>query len=299
MRVHAAAVLFASVLMFGPALAQQSPPADQPDPAAAEAAFLASLHPKSGAVPLPGGKAGLALSEDFHYLDPADTKKLLEEGWGNPPGSAANTLGMLLPANVSPFSEQGWGVVITYADDGHISDTDADEIDYSDLLKDMQEGAQQESEQREKQGYEPMRLVGWAETPHYDKTEKKIYWAKDLAIGDAEGHTLNYFIRVLGREGVLELNAVASMDQLAQVRTDMKQVVDMASFTEGNRYADFNASTDKVAAYGLAALVAGGVAAKTGLLAKLLALLLAGKKLVALALFGLVALFGKLFKRKE
>ena len=70
------------------------------------------------------------------------------------------------------------------------------------------------------------------------------------------------------------------------------------SFNDGKRYEDFNAGTDHVAEYGLAALVAGGVAKKVGLFATL-GLLLA--KFWKVALVGL-AVFGgglmKLFKRK-
>lgn len=304
MKSVATSILFASMLVAGAACAQEPATPDTapqdaahagPDPAE----LLGQLKPRTGTIALPGGVASLDVARDFLYLDPNDTQKLLEQGWGNPPGSGGGTLGMLLPADVSPFSEGGWGVVVTYVDDGHVSDSDADEIDYTDLLKDMQKSAEQESKAREKQGYDPMQLIGWAEPPHYDKGEHKIYWAKDLAIGKGDVHSLNYFVRVLGREGVLELNAVAGMSQLDQVRTDMKKVVGMASFTQGNRYADFNSSTDKVAAYGLAALVAGGIAAKTGLIAKLVALLIAGKKLIAVGLFALAGLLGKLFKRNK
>jgi len=163
----------------------------------------------------------------------------------------------------------------------------------------MQEAAQENNEQRVKQGYPAITLGGWAETPRYDAASHKIYWAKDLTFGDSAHHTLNYCIRVLGREGVLELNAVSTVDQLGQIRESMKQVVAAADFTAGNRYGDFNSGTDKLATYGLAALVAGGVAAKTGLFAKLFAVLLAAKKLVVLAFAGLAAFFGKLFKKKS
>lgn len=78
-------------------------------------------------------------------------------------------------------------------------------------------------------------------------------------------HSLNYNIRVRGREGVLILNAVAGMDQLATIKNEMKQVTAFTDFTSGNRYADFIESTDKVAEYGIAALIAGGAAAKLGL----------------------------------
>jgi uncharacterized membrane-anchored protein len=77
----------------------------------------------------------------------------------------------------------------------------------------------------------------------------------------------------------------------------MQTVTGFTEFNPGNRYADFDAKTDKVAEYGLAALVAGGVAAKLGFFGKLFALLLAFKKLiivgVAVAGTSLVKLFGR------
>jgi uncharacterized membrane-anchored protein len=280
-----------SFLSFA-AFAQESAPAED------SAAFLASLKPVTGAVVLPGSRAALNLPEGFHYLVPDDAQRLIEQGWGNPPGSGEGTLGMVLPAKVNPLGEAGWGVIITYVDDGHVADDDAASIDYGDLLKDMQASTDAANEERGKAGYESIKLSGWAEPPHYDAASKKIYWAKDLKFGENAEHTLNYCIRVLGREGVLELNAVAGMSQLESVKESMKQVVGFADFTQGNRYADFNAGTDKVAAYGLAALVAGGLAAKTGLFAKLLALLVAMKKFVIIALAAIGGLFAKLFKRK-
>ena len=54
----------------------------------------------------------------------------------------------------------------------------------------------------------------------------------------------------------------------------------MVEFNPGNRYADFNSGTDKVAEYGIAALILGGVAAKAGLLKAILAVLLAAKFVV-------------------
>jgi uncharacterized membrane-anchored protein len=272
--------------------------ADEPATQQSAADFMASLKPQSGVIELPGGAAKLHLSDDFRYLAPNDAQKLIEQGWGNPPGSAADTLGMLIPAAGNPLEQGGWGVVVTYTEDGHVADDDADKIDYTALLKQMQDEASKANAERSKKGFPTVSLVGWAEPPHYDASEHKIYWAKDLEFGDGGGHTLNYFIRVLGRKGVLELNAVSGMDQLARVKHDMQQVIGFADFSEGSRYTDFNASTDKVAAYGLAALVAGGIAAKAGLFAKLLVLLVAMKKFALLIVAAIAGFFGKLFKRK-
>jgi uncharacterized membrane-anchored protein len=261
------------------------------------AQFLQSLNFQQGKITLPGNIATLDLPANFRYLPPADASRLLTQGWGNPPGF--DTLGMIVPAAVSPLSDEGWGVVVTYEKDGHVKDDDADSVKYDELLKSMQDAIKENNEERKKQGYAAMSLVGWAETPHYDKASHKLYWAKELHTDGSNENGLNYNIRVLGREGVLVLNAVAGMSQIGQIRSEMKNVTAFTEFTDGNRYADFNNKTDKVAEYGIAALIAGGAAAKLGLFAKLFAVLLAFKKLVLLGLAGAGAGIAKLFGRKK
>jgi uncharacterized membrane-anchored protein len=275
-------------------------PALAAEPAAAAMtgqALLASLKFQQGDVTLPGNIATLKLPPSFRYLPPADAARLLVDGWGNPPG--ADTLGMIVPADVSPLSEQGWGVIVTYEKDGHVKDNDADSIKYDELLKDMQQSVLDSNSMRKEKGYPAMTLSGWAETPHYDKASHKLYWAKELKAEGSPQSSLNYNIRVLGREGVLVLNAVAGMDQIGQIRGEMKTVTAFTEFTEGNRYADFDAKTDKVAEYGLAALVAGGVAAKLGFFGKMFALLLAFKKLIFIGVAVAGASLFKLFGRNK
>ena len=164
----------------------------------------------------------------------------------------------------------------------------------------MQASVLENNAERKKQGYPGIHLMGWAEKPSYAKDTHKLYWAKDLMVDGGE-HSLNYNVRVLGREGVLNLNAIASMQQIEAIKKEMQQVTAFTEFTEGNRYTDFDSKTDKVAEYGLAALVAGGVASKLGLFGKLLALLLAFKKVLLLAVVGGGAAIVKFFtgKRKE
>jgi uncharacterized membrane-anchored protein len=285
-------LLLASLLCLLLGSAAAAPDAaDKQDPADQ---LVASLKPQQGKITLPDAIATLDLPPSFRYLAPEDTARLLE-GWGNPPG--AHTLGMIVPAGVNPMTSEGWGVVVTYDKDGHVKDDDADGIDYGKLLKEMQEGLAQANEERKKQGYPAMTLLGWAETPRYDKASHKLYWAKELQSEGSAHHGLNYNIRVLGREGVLVLNAVADISQLGQIKTEMQQVTAFTNFTEGNRYADFNGSTDKVAEYGIAALVAGGVAGKLGFFAKLFALLLAFKKLLIVGVAALGSAIWKFFKR--
>ncbi|MFI4979940.1 MAG: DUF2167 domain-containing protein [Nevskiales bacterium] len=258
--------------------------------------LLASLKPQHGTVKLPNDIATLQLSDDFYYLSPGDADHLITEGWGNPPGF--KTLGMILPQKINPLARNGWGVVVTYNDDGHVSDDDAAKIDYTELLQKMQKEDVEINEQRKKQGYAGLHLLGWAEPPHYDAATHKMYWAKELKADDADANTLNYSIRVLGRKGVLELNAVAAMSDLPTIKQELPKVLAFTNFSDGSKYTDFNASTDKVAAYGLAALVAGGIAAKAGLFAKLGLLLFAAKKFVIIGLVAAAGFFRKIFGGK-
>lgn len=108
---------------------------------------------------------------------------------------------------------------------------------------------------------------------------------------------LNYDIRILGRRGVLVLTAVSSMDQLPEIEKETPGILGMVDFNQGSRYADFDPKVDKVATYGIAALVAGGIAAKAGLFKLLLAGLLALKKFVIIAFVAVVAFFKRLFGR--
>lgn len=276
--------------------ADPAPPTPEQERQRAEQ-FMASLKPQHGSIKLPNDVATLQLSEDFYYLAPGDAERLLTEGWGNPPGS--KTLGMIIPQAVSPMSRSGWGVVITYLDDGHVSDDDANKIDYADLMKKMQAHDEDENQARKKDGYAGLHTVGWAEPPSYDAQAHKMYWALELKADGAEGDTLNYAIRVLGRKGVLVLNAVAGMSDLGMIKQQMPTVLAFTNFSDGNKYTDFNASTDKVAAYGLAALVAGGIAAKAGLFAKLGLLLLAAKKFIIIGLVAIAGFFRKLFSGRS
>lgn len=254
-----------------------------------EEQFLASLNFQKGKIVIGDNLATLDVPEQFVFLNGADAERVLVEAWGNPP-SEPLPLGMLLPAGVSPFAGESWAVTVEYEESGYVSDEDAADIDYDEMLKGMQEQTVEDNQWRRENDYESVELIGWAAKPHYDAAGKKLYWAKELKFGEAEANTLNYNIRVLGRKGVLILNFIANMDQLAAIEQNLPSVLAMTEFNGGSRYADFDPDLDKVAAYGLGALIAGKVAAKAGLLA---AALLLFKKFW----FVLLAVGGWLFSR--
>jgi uncharacterized membrane-anchored protein len=263
---------------------------DNADAQANARQFVESLHFRSGEIAVPEAQAHFRLGGGFRYLDKPDARRVLEQFWGNPPDDSV--LGLVVPTSAPLNSAESWAVVVTYSDEGYVTDEDATKIDYDEMLAAMKEGTKEENAERKKAGYEAVDLVGWAVPPRYDGASKKLYWAKELAFEGSEQHTLNYDIRVLGRRGYLSLNAVSGMSALDAVRTGMQQLLPMTEFDSGARYADYDADNDKLAGYGIAALIGGGIAAKAGLFAKLGALLLGLKKLLIPLVLVIVA-FGK------
>jgi uncharacterized membrane-anchored protein len=253
-------------------------------------AILESLDPQTGDIKLSGNLATLHVPENFYFLDGEDAEKVLVEIWGNPPGQ--DVLGMLFPEQYSPLDYDAWAVTIGYVADGWVSDEDAADIDYDELLEDMQDEIRDANPDRIAEGYGSIELLGWAEAPHYDASSKKLYWAKELRFDGSEDTTLNYEIRALGRRGILTMTFIANGSQLYEVNANRESVLAMAEFNDGNRYMDFDPSVDEVAAYGLGALVAGKIAAKTGLLTAAILLL---KKFGVFLLIGLAA-FGRKLK---
>lgn len=290
--------------LFGTLLQEPAPGEAQVSPASGEEGEEMSLEEldalfswRTGKVLLGNGMAMLELPPEFRYLDPEQAKRVLEDVWGNPPDDL--TWGMVFPADKGPFHPDGWGVVLRYEEDGHVADDDASEIDYDEMLAEMQKGAREESKERSKAGFGSIAIVGWAEHPHYDSAHHRLYWAKEIDFGEGPVHTLNYDVRLLGRKGVLSMNAVAGMDHLEDVRQGMTTLLELAEFGKGNRYQDFDSSSDHLAAYGIGGLIAGKLALKAGLFKGLIALLVAGKKLVIVALVGIAAIVRKLIAGKK
>ena len=282
----------------GPAARALAP--DSPAPAATPDSedqrigdILRSFHPQQGKITLKDGIADLNLPDQFRYLDAGDSHKLLVDIWHNPPEVVSDVLGMVIPANFGEDEEHSWGATVSFSDAGYIKD---EEPNYDDLLKQIKESQEQANPAREKEGYAPLHILGWAQPPRYDRSTKKLYWAKELQSGTSERHGLNYDIRILGRRGALELSILANMKQLDQINNLVPSLISTVNFNQGHTYADFNPKTDKVAPYALAGLIGGGLLlAKVGGLKWLIAGLLAAKKFVIIGVVAVAGFFKRVF----
>jgi uncharacterized membrane-anchored protein len=283
-----AALLLALGLLTTTAVAAAAPSAQPTAEQQAEIrklqTLLDSLDPQTGQITLPAAKATLALGEDYYFLGADDARRVLTEAWGNPPSVVEGVLGMVFPAGKSPVDDT-WGAVITYVGDGYVSDTDAAAIDYADLLRQLKAGEEEENRALAADGYPASNIVGWAQQPSYDAARHNLIWAKEIAFAGSPENTLNYDVRVLGREGVLSMNIVAQVGDLAAIRPEATKLMNTASFQPGAQYADYREGVDKKASYGVAGLIAGGaalaVAKKAGLLGILFLVLKKGWIVIA------------------
>jgi uncharacterized membrane-anchored protein len=253
----------------------------------------ATMKYEKGVIKLSNGIATIKVPAGYKYLDAKQSNYVLTELWGNP--DRGSSLGMLFPEHAGPMSDSSWCFNIEYDEIGYVEDDDAEDIDYEELLTTMRQEVSDANTERVSQGYEKVELIGWASKPFYDADKKILHWAKEVKFGETEENTLNYNVRVLGRKGVLILNAIASMNDLKAVKSNVGAVTNIVAFTDGNKYENFNPDIDQVAAYSIGGLVAGKVLAKVGFFAVLLKFW----KVIAIAFAGAGTSLWKWFKGRR
>jgi len=237
---------------------------------------------QTGKVQIGEELATVDVPNGYKFLGKGDSRYILEDVYGNPPDDTV--LGTLFIAKQSPLDEDlSYFIVLSYSEDGYIEDDDAKEIDYNDLLEELQDDAEEANKIRVKEGYPTAKLIGWAQKPYYDDKNKKLHWAKEFTFDNSPVNTLNYDVRILGRKGYLSMNIIGSIDVLPMVKSDIGKFLDSTNFNEGNQYGDYEEGIDSVAAYGIGGLVAGKVLGKIGFFAILAKF---GKFIIA----GLIAL---------
>jgi uncharacterized membrane-anchored protein len=196
-----------------------------------------------------------------------------------------------------------WFVLFTFDPSGYVRD-DEKKLDADKILASIRAGTAQGNELRKSRGWDELTIDGWIRSPHYDPTTHNLTWSIRAHSG-ADDATVNHSVRLLGRRGVLNADLVAAPEQLESIGGTFDAVVGSTSFLSGHKYSEWRKG-DKVAAYGLTALVVGGAgvaATKLGLfgkLAKYFAVVFA--KLGKVIVGGVVALIAGLpavFKRKK
>jgi uncharacterized membrane-anchored protein len=242
-------------------------------------------------------QATLKLPAGYLFIPQPNAAQVMQ-AMGNP-GEDDSLQGLVFPQD----DEAGkWFMTVRYEASGYIKDGEAKEWNAEELLSSYKEGTEEANKERKKMGIPGLEILGWAEKPAYDGASHRLVWAMssketDAAATDPQG--VNYNTYALGREGYFSINLVTELTDLPKYKNDASTILAALNFQDGKRYADFNSSTDKVAEYGLAALVAGVAAKKLGLLALIAAFAAKFAKIIFIA----VAAFGgsvwKFFKREK
>ncbi len=192
-----------------------------------------------------------------------------------------------------------WFMIFEFEQSGYVKDDEGAKLDADAILKSMQEGTEAANKERAKHGWKPFHVNGWERQPFYDPQTHNLTWAI-LGKGDDPGSagSVNHSVRILGRRGNMSVDLIASPTEYSALTTQFNSLMAGFTYNQGNRYSDFVAG-DKVAEYGLTALIVGGagaVALKTGLLAKLWKFILIG----IMALIGAIKkLFKSIFGKEE
>ncbi|MCG3133997.1 MAG: hypothetical protein HMLKMBBP_01266 [Planctomycetes bacterium] len=226
-----------------------------------------------------GSHSELDLPEGYHFGD-GDAARAILRMWGNLTGSSE--LGVVLPA------KGHWAVFFEFEDIGYVKDDE--KIDAGALMESMKENDKRANEMRRSQGLPELELVGWLVEPHYDEATKNLEWG--IRLRSAEGESANYKVKLLGRHGVMNAELVCGAEEMQALLPPFRKLIAGHAFSAGNTYGEYKQG-DKVAEYGLAALVAGGglaLAAKAGILQKFWKFIVAG---VVALVAGVKKLFGK------
>ncbi len=239
-------------------------------------------------------QAVLHLPKGYVFIPQNEAIRILK-ALGNKP--APDTIGAIFPAGDEP-----WFMVVRYVKSGYIKDDDARDWKADELLANITAATEEANKERHQRGIPEMQVLGWVEAPAYNTAMHRLVWSlstKDKGAPAEQEKGVNYNTYVLGREGYVSMNLVTELGSVEALKPTAKSLIGHVDFEKGKSYEDFNAKTDHVAEYGLAALVGGIAAKKLGLLALIAAFFAKSIKLTVAIVLGGAAAVAKFFKRDK
>ncbi len=285
---HGPATVIMGVVLFVTTAVWAQTPSEESRQIEAKAAFAAAdkVARTGPTVVAIGEQAKLALPEHYIFVPQPEAGRVLRALGGD----GGDDTGIILPDAEAP-----WFATLRFEKSGYVKDEEAKSWDADALLQNLREGVEQGNEDRLARGFGAWEVKGWVEQPAYDAVNRRLVWAALITDKGQQDGSVNYNTYVLGRDGYVSLNLVSPRDLIATYKSDARALLAAIAFEPGKRYSDFNASTDHVAEFGIAALIGGVAAKKLGLLAMAGVFLLKMWKLAALAVVGAVAGLRRIF----
>lgn len=271
-----------------PIFAQAQSP-QQTDPAA----VMETLHWINGPTKVKiSENSTFDVPQGLVFLNPTDTKTMME--LMHNPSSGQEYL--FAPENFS------WFGLFEFTNSGYIKDDE--KIDATAILNNIRLATDEANKERRARGWSTMKVIGWKYPPYYDVETRRLEWAID-GRDENTGPVINFNTRILGRHGVTSVVLITSPEKFDTQVREFKTALKNYSFNIGERYTEFKQG-DRVAEYGLSALIIGGAtaaAAKTGLLKSLwvfiVALVAGAWKIILVVIAVVLGWLGSLFKSKK
>jgi uncharacterized membrane-anchored protein len=250
------------------------------------------------------GRLGLVAAVDVpehcRFTEAKGAQNFLE-ATQNPP--SGKELGLVLcKAGVADTSY--WFVVFTFDESGYVKDDEKKDLDADKILKSIQEGTEAGNAARRNRGWEELQVTGWERPPYYDSLTHNLTWSTRLRGKQTPGESINHSVRLLGRRGVMHVDLVADPADMSVAVAAFDSLIGSYTYLSGNKYAEWQKG-DKIAKYGLTALIAGGAAAAAfnlGFFGKMwkviLAVILALKKLIIVVFAAAATFFKRIFGKK-
>jgi len=295
--VAAGGVMLFAIFASLSAFAQAAPPSEASRKAELGAAWQAASKAGSGG---PSDivlidQATLKLPAGYFFVPKAEGTRVLR-ALGNVVNDST-FVGLV----VGQHQNDRWIVVIRYVKEGYIKDDDAKNWNADELLKNISDGVEEANKDRIARGFPATQVIGWVEPPGYDAGTHRLVWslsAKDKGEPDNAPKGINYNTYALGRDGYFSLNLLSGSERIASEKAVAHELLTDLSYNAGKRYEDFSATTDRIAEYGLAALIGGIAVKKLGLFALLIGLVLKFAKVIIIGAAVLGAGVMKFFRRK-
>lgn len=236
------------------------------------------------------GRAKIRFPAEFRFLEAKDAKKFLSLTGNRPDGDETGIL---------QNRKEEWWVIFQFEDIGYVKDDEKNDLNADKLLANYREGAEAMNERRKDDGTPPIHIVGWHVAPNYNDQTKNLEWSVEA---ESNGEKfVNYNVRLLGRKGVTKITLIEDRSKIDATLPKFREILKSHEYTTGESYAEYRQG-DKIAKYGLGALVLGGTvaaAAKFGLLGPVILFLKKAWKFIAIGVVALGSWIKNLFTGRK
>ena len=225
------------------------------------------------------GRATLKIPKGFRFLEAKGAQEFLKKTGNRPSGQET---GLLM------HTQDEWWVILEFEEIGYVKDDEKKELDADKLIASYKQGSESMNEARQERGTPPIRIVGWHVAPNYNDITKNLEWSVEAESGGEK--FVNYNVRLLGRKGVTKVTLIEDRTHVDATLPLFREILRSHQYSGGESYAEYRQG-DRIAQYGLGALVLGGAAAaaaKFGLFAPLILFIKKAWKVVAAAVVGAV-----------